>query len=128
MRRSSTVFPARDQVDVDLLHPLAGDEAQRSIPGCRHQIETTFVHEGHHLVGGIGGLDLYLAGGLFFETGDPVELGIGFTAFNVTRPGNDTHLAFAGAEFRHHVGQCTVCAVMADAISATENVFRRCCH
>ena len=42
--------PTGDQVDVDFLHPLAGDETERRVPRCRDEVKAPFVHKGDHFV------------------------------------------------------------------------------
>ena len=95
--------PARHQFDVDRLHALARHQAQRGVARCRHQVEAAFVHQRNHLVGGVGGLDINHAAGLFFETGHPVEIRIGFAAFDVSGPGHDIDAPLALAYLLQHI-------------------------
>ena len=93
--------PGRDEVGVDRLHPLAGHEPERGVAGGGDEVEAALVHQRHHLVGGVGGLDVDLAAGRLLELGHPVEGRVGLAALDVARPGDDVELALAGAERRH---------------------------
>ena len=104
-RRSSTVFQLGIEVEIDLLHPLAGDEAQRGVARGGDEVEAALVHQGDHLVGGAGGLDVDLAAGLLLEIGDPVVALVALAALDVSRPGDDIDLAFALADGFGHLGQ-----------------------
>ena len=96
--------PARDQVGVDLLNPLADDHPQRRVSRSGDKIEPALVHQRDHLVRSVRRFHVHLAAGGRFEFRDPVELGHGFSAFDIAGPGDDADLAFACAEFRQHVG------------------------
>ncbi|MCY1554738.1 hypothetical protein D9M68_913300 [compost metagenome] len=89
---------AGDQVHVDRLHALAGNEAHGRVARGGHEVEATLVHQRHHLVGGAGGLHVDLAAGLLLEVGHPVEVLVGLAAFDVAGPGHDVDLAFALAQ------------------------------
>ena len=91
-------LPTRNQVDIDRLHLLAGDQSQRRIARGGDEIEPALVHQRHHLVGGRRRLDVDLAARLLLEVGDPVVVLIGLTALDVTGPGNDIDFAFALAD------------------------------
>ena len=91
-------LPAGNEVDVDRLNLLAGDQAERRIAGGGDEIEAALVHERDHLVGGSGRLDVDLAARLLLEGGDPVIILIGLAALDVAGPGNDIDLAFTLAD------------------------------
>ena len=95
--------PGRNEINVDRLHPLAGDQTQRGVARRGDQIEAAFIHQRHHLVGCVGGLDVDLAARGFLEFGDPVKSLVGFAAFKVAGPGDNVDLAFAGSNFSHHI-------------------------
>ena len=99
--RLSTVLQLGIRSSVDLLHALAGDEAQARVAGGRDEIEAALVHQGDHLVGGAGGLDVDLAAGLLLEVGDPVVGLVGFAALDVARPGDDIDLPLAFSDRCH---------------------------
>jgi hypothetical protein len=91
--------PAGDQLGVDLLDGAAGDEPQAGIARCRHQVELLGLgHEGHHLIGGAGGLDIHHAPGVRLESGHPVVVGVRLSPLDVARPGDDREGAFAFAD------------------------------
>ena len=92
------VLPVWDQVEVDRLHALASNQAQRGVAGGGHQVVTALGHQADHFVGGGSAFDVDLAAGLLLETGDPVIGLVAFAAFDVARPGNDVELTFAGAK------------------------------
>ena len=98
-------LPARDQVDVDRLHLLAGDQAQRRVARGGDEVEAALVHQRDHLVGGGGRLDVDLAAGLLLEVGDPVIGLVGLAALDVAGPGDDIDLAFALADGFGHLGK-----------------------
>ena len=81
--------PARDQVGVDRLDALAGDEAQRCVARGGDEVEAAFVHQRDHFVGGGGRLDADLAAGLLLEAGDPVVGLVGLAALDIAGPGDD---------------------------------------
>jgi hypothetical protein len=97
-------LPARDQVGIDLLHRLAGDETQGGIARSGHQVEAAAVHEGDHLVRGAGHLGVDLAAGLLLEIGHPVVVLVIGAALDVAGPGDDIDLAFSWPDLGHHVG------------------------
>ncbi len=92
-------LPALDEIGVDRLHALAGDEAQRGITRSRDEVEAAFVHQRDHLVRRVGGLDVDLAARLLLEGRHPVVVLVGLTALDIARPGDDVDLALALAEF-----------------------------
>ncbi len=97
-------LPVRHQVGIDLLHRLAGDQAQGGIARGGHQVEAAAVHQRDHFVGGTGDLDVDLAAGFLLEAGDPVVILVVGAALDVAGPGNDIDFAFAGPDLGHHVG------------------------
>jgi hypothetical protein len=88
-------LPTGDQVDIDRLNLLAGDQTERRIARGGDEIEAALVHERDHLVGGGGRLDVNLAARLLLEGGDPVIVLVGLTALDVAGPGDDIDLALA---------------------------------
>ena len=98
-------LPARDQVDIDRLDLLAGDQAERRIARGGDQIEPALVHQRHHLVGGCRRLDVDLAARLLLEVGHPIVVLIGLAALDVTGPGDDTDFAFALADRFRQLGK-----------------------
>ncbi|MCY1296614.1 hypothetical protein D9M70_460120 [compost metagenome] len=92
-------LPARDQVGVNRLDALAGNEAQRRVARGGDEVEAAFVHQCHHFVRGGGRLDRDLASGLLFEIRDPVVVLVGVAALDVAGPGDDGEFAFTLAEF-----------------------------
>ena len=92
---------ARNQVEIDRLHPLAGHQPERGVARGGHEIEAALVHQRHHLVGGVGGLDVDLAAGLLLEVGDPVIGLVGLAALDIAGPGDDVEFALALAQFLH---------------------------
>lgn len=50
-------MPARNEIDVDLLNALSGDQAERRITRSGNDIEAALVHEGDHFIGRVGRLD-----------------------------------------------------------------------
>ncbi len=98
-------LPARDQVDIDGLDLLAGDQAERRIARGGDQIEPALVHQRHHLVGGCRRLDVDLAARLLLEGGHPIVVLVGLAALDVTGPGNDIDFAFALADGFRRFGE-----------------------
>ena len=98
-------LPAWDQVDIDRLNLLAGDQAERRVARGGDEIEAALIHERDHLVGCGGRLDVDLAARLLLEVGDPVVILVGLAALDVARPGDDIDLAFALADTRGHLGK-----------------------
>ncbi len=92
-------LPGRDEVGVDRLDALAGDEAERRVARGGDEVEAAFVHQGDHFVRGRGGLDGDLAAGIGLELGNPVVILVGFAALDITGPGDDGERAFTLAEF-----------------------------
>ena len=78
---------------VDRLHLAGGNQAQRGIAGCGHQVESALVHQGHHLLGVRGRAHRDLAAGVLLEGADPVVGRIAGAAFGVTRPDQQVELA-----------------------------------
>ena len=97
------VLPGRNEVDVDRLYALAGDEPERCIARRGDEIEAAFVHQGDHFVRRSGRLDVDLAAGRLLEVGDPVVVLVRFSPFDVAGPGDDVDLAFPGAHFLLHL-------------------------
>ena len=95
-------LPAGHQIDIDRLHALARNQAQRGVTRSRHQVEAALVHQRDHLVGGVGSLDIDLATGFLLEAGDPVVSRVSLAAFYVTRPGHDIDLSLALADLLQH--------------------------
>jgi hypothetical protein len=91
-------FPAWDEVDIDRLHLLAGDQTQGGVARSGDEIETALVHQRHHLVGCGGGLGFDLAACLLLEISDPVIVLVALAALNIADPGNDIDFAFALAD------------------------------
>jgi len=54
------ILPVRNEIGVDLLDGLAGDQAEARVARGGDQIEAAAVHQCHHLVGGAGNLDVDL--------------------------------------------------------------------
>ena len=92
---------ALDELDVDRLHALAGDQAQAGIARGGDQVEPALIHQRHHLVGGAGGLHIDLAAALLFEIGDPVIFLVRLAALDIAGPGHDIELSFALADLLH---------------------------
>ena len=90
--------PARHEGDVDLLHPAPADQPEAGVAGGGHEVEAALVHEGHHLVGGRGGLHADLAARLLLEARDPVVALVRLPALDVAGPGHDRHRALAGSQ------------------------------
>jgi len=91
-------LPVGDQRGVDGLHALAIDQPQRGVARGGHQVVAALGHEADHFVRGGGGLDVDLAAAVLLELADPVVALVAFAAFDVTGPGDDVELAFAGAD------------------------------
>ena len=91
----------RDQRGVDRLHPVACNQTQGCVTRCGHQIKPTLVHQGHHFVTGVGGLDGDHALGRCLELGHPIIGGIGFAALDIASPGHNAQRAFAGTNGSH---------------------------
>jgi hypothetical protein len=87
-------IPAGDQIQVDLLHPPAGDQPVAGVPRGGDQVEAALIHQGDHLVGGGSHLDVDLATGFLLESSDPIVIRVGLAAFDVAGPGDDIDLAF----------------------------------
>jgi hypothetical protein len=89
--------PGRDEGEVDRLHPVPRDEPQRGVAGGSHEVEAALVHQRHHLVRSVGGLDVDHAAGSFLELGHPVEFGHRLAPLDVAGPCHDIEPALAGA-------------------------------
>ncbi|MNT31949.1 hypothetical protein D3C72_1678090 [compost metagenome] len=92
-------LPAGDEIGIDGLDALAGDEPHRGVARGGDEVEAAFVHQGDHFVRGRGGLDGDLAAGVGFELGDPVVILVGLAALDIASPGDDGERAFTLAEF-----------------------------
>jgi len=92
-------FPGWNEIGVDRLHALAGNQAQRSVAGSGHEVKAAFVHEGHHFVRSAGGFHIDLATGRLFKLSHPVEGLVGCAALDVARPGHNIDLTFAFSDF-----------------------------
>ncbi|MCY1371392.1 hypothetical protein D9M69_585320 [compost metagenome] len=86
---------AGHQAHVHFLHQLGGDQASAGVAGGGHDVVATRFHQRHHFVGRGCGLDVDLAARCLFKAGGPVVGLVGFTAFDVARPGNDVELSLA---------------------------------
>ena len=97
-------IPTWNEVGINRLDPFTGNQTQRCIARCGDKIKAALIHQGDHFIGCIGGFDLDHTSGFFFKGCDPVKCGIGFAAFDITRPSDDIDFALGGSQFCHHVG------------------------
>ena len=88
------VFPGRNQVDVYFLNSFASDESKAGVTRRSHQVETALVHQSHHFIRSGRGFNIHFTPGLGFKFGHPVECWIGFSAFDITGPGDNIDLSF----------------------------------
>ena len=100
------IFPVGNQVDINRLHFLAGHQAKRGIARSGNEIEAALIHKGDHFIRSRGSLDCDLAFSRLLEIGHPVIVLVAFTSLDIARPSHDIDLAFAGADFLLHVGNC----------------------
>lgn len=92
------VLPVRNQRRVDRLYTLADDQPQRRIARRGHQVVTALGHQADHLIGSGRCFHVHLAAGFLLEIGHPVVGLVAFTTFDVTGPGDNIQLTFAGTD------------------------------
>jgi hypothetical protein len=91
-----------DQVDVDCLDVASSNESQAGVARCRDDVELLGVcrEQAERLVGRTENLNGDLAAAGVLERLDPVDRFVGRSVFDVARPRQHGHFAFAFADRR----------------------------